>query len=79
VQGLGSDVVNWYLVEDGGRLTAVDAGLPAFHGDLEADLAKLGRGLADVEGVVLTHSDPDHSGVVPALRDAGAGADPHRR
>jgi glyoxylase-like metal-dependent hydrolase (beta-lactamase superfamily II) len=72
VHGLGSDRVNWYLVEDEGRLTAVDAGLPGFRDDLEADLSALGHGLDDVAAVVLTHSDADHTGVVPALRDAGA-------
>ncbi len=30
VYGLGSASVNWYIVEEGGALTAVDAGLPAF-------------------------------------------------
>jgi glyoxylase-like metal-dependent hydrolase (beta-lactamase superfamily II) len=72
VYGLGSEGVNWYLVEDGGRLTAVDAGLPKFHETLEADLRAIGRAPADVDAVVLTHSDSDHTGVVPALRDAGA-------
>jgi glyoxylase-like metal-dependent hydrolase (beta-lactamase superfamily II) len=74
VHGLGSPVVNWYVVEDGGRLTAVDAGLPAFAGDLEADLRAIGHRPQDVEAVVLTHSDADHTGVVPALREAGARA-----
>jgi glyoxylase-like metal-dependent hydrolase (beta-lactamase superfamily II) len=59
-------------VEDNGRLTAVDAGLPGFSGSLVADLASLGFSLNDVEAVILTHSDPDHTGVVPTLRDAGA-------
>ena len=25
---LGTELVNWYLVEDGGRVTIVDAGAP---------------------------------------------------
>jgi glyoxylase-like metal-dependent hydrolase (beta-lactamase superfamily II) len=72
VYGLGSAQVNWYLVADGGGLTAVDAGLPGFRGNLEADLRAIGRTPGDVEAVVLTHSDADHTGVVPALREAGA-------
>jgi|ERR1700722_207397 len=72
VYGLGSELVNWYLVEQDGRLTAVDAGLPGFAGTLESDLARIGRGLADLEAVVLTHSDGDHVGLVPALRAGGA-------
>jgi glyoxylase-like metal-dependent hydrolase (beta-lactamase superfamily II) len=72
VYGLGSEMVNWYVVEDEGRLTAVDAGMPAFRNDLATDLGKIGHRLEDVDAVVLTHSDADHTGVVPALREAGA-------
>lgn len=64
--------MNWYLVEEGARLTAVDAGVPGFKGSLAADLAALGFGLGDVEAVILTHSDGDHTGVAQALRDGGA-------
>jgi glyoxylase-like metal-dependent hydrolase (beta-lactamase superfamily II) len=70
--GLGSEVVNWYLVEDGDRLMAVDAGLPKFHETLEANLRTIGHAPSDVEAVVLTHSDSDHTGVAATLRDAGA-------
>jgi glyoxylase-like metal-dependent hydrolase (beta-lactamase superfamily II) len=72
VYGLGSDVVNWYLVEEGGRLTAVDAGLPKFAETVEADVRSIGRSPEDVDAVVLTHSDSDHTGVAAALRDFGA-------
>ena len=69
---MGNSIFNWYLVADGGRLTTVDAGLPGFAGSLVEDLASLGFSIGDVEAVILTHSDADHVGVVPALRDAGA-------
>jgi glyoxylase-like metal-dependent hydrolase (beta-lactamase superfamily II) len=72
VYGLGSDLVNWYLVADEGRLTAVDAGLPGFRGRLEEDLQGLGREIADVQAVVLTHSDSDHTGLAPSFQAAGA-------
>jgi glyoxylase-like metal-dependent hydrolase (beta-lactamase superfamily II) len=72
VDGLGNKLVNWYLVEDGGRLTAVDAGVPGFRARLEADLAALGHVPGDVEAVVLTHSDADHTGLAAPLHDAGA-------
>lgn len=72
VHRLGTPVVNWYLVEQGGRLTAVDAGLSGFGKTLEEDLRAIGRRPEDVEAVVLTHSDADHTGLVPALREAGA-------
>ena len=72
VHALGSDLVAWYLVEDEGRLTAVDAGVRGFAGSLEADLRAIGHAPDDVDAVILTHSDFDHTGVVPELRDAGA-------
>jgi glyoxylase-like metal-dependent hydrolase (beta-lactamase superfamily II) len=72
VWGLGSGLVNWYLVEDGGRLTAVDAGLSGFAGRLEDDLHRTGHELGDVEAVVLTHADLDHIGVAARLQAAGA-------
>jgi glyoxylase-like metal-dependent hydrolase (beta-lactamase superfamily II) len=72
VYGLGSEVVNWYLVEDGGRLVAVDAGLPAFRRDLDAQLAALRGSVAEVEAVVLTHSDADHTGLAATLQESGA-------
>jgi glyoxylase-like metal-dependent hydrolase (beta-lactamase superfamily II) len=72
VYGLGSEMVNWYVLEDEGRLTAVDAGMPVFRKTLETDLGKIGHRPEDVDAVVLTHSDVDHTGVVPTLREAGA-------
>jgi glyoxylase-like metal-dependent hydrolase (beta-lactamase superfamily II) len=64
--------VNWYVVEDGGRLTAVDAGLPGFRSSLSSDLGSLGFAAEDLEAVILTHSDADHTGLTTALRAAGA-------
>jgi glyoxylase-like metal-dependent hydrolase (beta-lactamase superfamily II) len=78
VQRMGSQLVNWYLVEDEGRLTAIDAGLPAFAKELDADLEALGHRRTDVDAVVLTHSDADHTGMAAALRDAGARVLIHR-
>jgi glyoxylase-like metal-dependent hydrolase (beta-lactamase superfamily II) len=72
VYGLGSEQVNWYLIEDGGRFSAVDAGLPGFARDLDGDLARLGVARGDVAAVVLTHSDGDHTGLAPVLRESGA-------
>jgi glyoxylase-like metal-dependent hydrolase (beta-lactamase superfamily II) len=72
VNRLGSPLVNWYVVEDGGRLTAVDAGLPGFRSTLSSDLGSLGFAPGDVEAVILTHSDSDHTGLTTALRAAGS-------
>jgi glyoxylase-like metal-dependent hydrolase (beta-lactamase superfamily II) len=72
VHRLGSSLVNWYLVEDGGRLTAVDSGLPGYGKTLQSDLSLLGHALEHIDALVLTHSDGDHIGLAPLLRDAGA-------
>lgn len=72
VHRLGSSLVNWYLVEEDGQLTAVDAGLPGYGKTLPSDLSLLHHSLGDVEALVLTHSDGDHTGLAKTLRDGGA-------
>ena len=59
---LGSSLVNSYLVEEGGVVTIIDAGLPGYWLDLTKELAAMGRSLDDVRAVVLTHGDTDHIG-----------------
>jgi glyoxylase-like metal-dependent hydrolase (beta-lactamase superfamily II) len=72
VYGMGTKKVNWYLVEHEGRLTAIDAGLPRMADSLAKELLAIGRTPADIEAVVLTHSDSDHTGLAPTFREAGA-------
>jgi glyoxylase-like metal-dependent hydrolase (beta-lactamase superfamily II) len=73
VHRLGDDLVNLYLVEEGGRLAVVDAGLPAHRGQLESYLPTIGRTLADIEAVILTHAHIDHVGIADGVRrDTGA-------
>ncbi|MPV36987.1 MBL fold metallo-hydrolase [Georgenia subflava] len=62
--------VNCYLIEgDGGRLTLVDAGLPAFWPLLAQAVRELGRRPKDVAALVLTHAHFDHVGVAARLQD----------
>jgi glyoxylase-like metal-dependent hydrolase (beta-lactamase superfamily II) len=68
---LGSRFVNWYLLDDGGRLTVFDAGFPGYYGQLERELAARGRRPEEVEAVVLTHAHTDHTGFAERLRRAG--------
>ncbi len=53
---------NWYLVEDAGRLTLVDAGFPGHYRTFRKGLASIGREVADVEAVIVTHAHADHTG-----------------
>jgi glyoxylase-like metal-dependent hydrolase (beta-lactamase superfamily II) len=65
----GTRLVNWYLLEDGGRITIVDAGCPAYRSQLEDALGAVGASLEDVEAIVLTHAHVDHIGFAQALQD----------
>lgn len=65
---IGSDLVGSYLIEDGGEITIIDAGLPAFWGELINELEVMGRSLGDVTALVLTHGDTDHLGFAERLR-----------
>lgn len=66
---LGTAQVNWYLLEDGSGLCAIDAGFPKLADTLDQDLAKSGLSTDRIEAVVLTHSDGDHTGVARALQE----------
>lgn len=66
---LGTNLVNWYLVEDGGgKVTIVDCGAPAYFDQLDGGLALLGRSRSDVEAVLLTHGHGDHTGFAERAR-----------
>jgi glyoxylase-like metal-dependent hydrolase (beta-lactamase superfamily II) len=76
---LGTELVNWYLVEDGGRVTIVDAGAPKYRPQLDRGLALLGRRPADVAAVLLTHGHADHIGFAePVRRELGVPVVVHR-
>jgi glyoxylase-like metal-dependent hydrolase (beta-lactamase superfamily II) len=71
VHRLGTSTVNWYLVEEAGRVTVVDAGVPGYWDQLEPALGSTGRSLDDIEALVLTHGHSDHTGVAGRLHDRG--------
>jgi glyoxylase-like metal-dependent hydrolase (beta-lactamase superfamily II) len=69
IRRAGTDIVNWYLLEEGGRVTIVDAGCPGYRDQLESALQRMGRTIEDVEAIVLTHAHIDHIGFAQILQD----------
>ena len=65
---LGSDLINFYLVEDATGVTVVDAGVPAFYDKLAACLDESDHRWDDVKALVLTHAHFDHVGFAERLR-----------
>ncbi|TFD93388.1 MBL fold metallo-hydrolase [Cryobacterium lactosi] len=65
---IGNDIVAVYLVDTPEGVTVIDAGLAGLWKELLAELSSMGRTLADVKGVILTHGDSDHLGFAERLR-----------
>jgi glyoxylase-like metal-dependent hydrolase (beta-lactamase superfamily II) len=72
VHRLSNVYTNWYLLEQGGRLTLLDAGLPGDWGAFCSALSRLGHAPGDVDAVLVTHHHPDHAGNAERLRTGGA-------
>jgi glyoxylase-like metal-dependent hydrolase (beta-lactamase superfamily II) len=80
VHRVGSPTVNSYLIADADGVTIIDAGLPGYWKPLLAELAAMGKTLADVRALILTHGDTDHigfaarlhkeTGIVPYIHEA---------
>ena len=69
IRRAGTQIVNWYLLEEEGKVTIVDAGCPGYRSQLEPALREIGRSIEDVEAVVLTHAHIDHIGFAKRLQD----------
>ncbi|MBO3662171.1 MBL fold metallo-hydrolase [Microbacterium stercoris] len=65
---IGNDIVAAYLVDTAEGITIIDAGLGGHWRDLIRELDVMGRSLADVKGLILTHGDSDHVGFAERLR-----------
>jgi len=61
---------NWYLIEEGRRLTLVDAGFPGHYSVLLKGLKTIGFELSDIEAILITHSHADHTGFAERLAQA---------
>lgn len=59
---------NWYMIEDGGRITVVDTGVRTSWESFFDALKQIGRRPEDVAAVVLTHAHFDHVGFAERAR-----------
>ena len=63
-------VANPYILVDADGLTIIDTGLPRSEKKILAYITNLGKSAQDVKRIILTHSDFDHIGALPALHGA---------
>lgn len=68
VHRLTNGVSNFYLIEENGKLVLVDAGSPKDWTRLARAVAAMGRRLADLDAVILTHAHSDHTGFAEQAR-----------
>ena len=68
IHRIGPGLVNSYLLEESGQITIIDAGAPGYWNDLPGELAAMGRTIADIRALVLTHAHIDHVGFAERLR-----------
>lgn len=59
---------NFVLVVDGTEVTMIDSGYPKDRDLVDTAVSRIGRSLADVHALVLTHGHPDHTGSAERLR-----------
>jgi glyoxylase-like metal-dependent hydrolase (beta-lactamase superfamily II) len=59
---------NWYLIEQAGRLTLVDAGFPGHYPFFASGLRQIGRTHKDLAAIVITHAHADHTGFAERVR-----------
>ena len=68
IHRLTNGISNFYLIEESGKLVLVDAGAPKDWDLLGRAVAELGRDVADLDAVLLTHAHTDHVGFAEQAR-----------
>ena len=59
--------VNVFLIDDG-EMTLIDTGMPGGAENLKAAIASIGKNVADIRHIIVTHCHPDHSGAAAAIK-----------
>jgi glyoxylase-like metal-dependent hydrolase (beta-lactamase superfamily II) len=68
VYRLGTRWLNFYLVEEDGEFTLIDAGYAGYWRHLTDAVEALGTSLEAIRAVILTHHHVDHVGIAQRLR-----------
>lgn len=71
VYRLSHGVSNFYVIDRGGKLTLVDAGVPRDWNRLLGMLGSIGRAPSDLDAILLTHAHSDHTGFAERARTSG--------
>ena len=66
---LGTTYVGFYLLEEDGKYTLIDSGLPGYWDHLVGFLASRNATIADIDAQVLTHHHLDHRGNAEQVRE----------
>jgi len=68
--GDAASIINPSIIETDTGIILVDAGMPGMEQDIEASLNQAGYELSDIEILLLTHQDIDHTGAAAAIIEA---------
>jgi glyoxylase-like metal-dependent hydrolase (beta-lactamase superfamily II) len=61
---------NFYMIEEAEGVTLIDVGMGRDARNVEAELARFGRGLKDVRRIIITHAHADHYRALAAVKQA---------
>ncbi len=79
VHHFNTNPFNWYLIEEAGRLTLVDAGFPGHYRVFSDGIRSIGHEIKDVDAIILTHAHADHMGFADRVsKEANAPVYIHR-
>lgn len=70
IHHFNTDPFNWYVIQENGRLTLVDAGFPGHYQVFLDGIHALGHDIKDIEAIILTHAHADHTGFAERVRKA---------
>jgi glyoxylase-like metal-dependent hydrolase (beta-lactamase superfamily II) len=68
IRRLTQGVTNFYLIEQSGKFTLVDAGTSGDWDFFQRSLTSSGAQLSDLEAVLITHAHSDHTGIAEQAR-----------